>query len=268
MKAVKMEIIFGSLLCGSYFLWAMIYFFFGGEPIANMQSELLAPLTNDFILGTDVYGRSLFQMLSAGVLHSLSFAFITAFSSAIIGVVAGGIMALAGNKISTIIETIANAIYIFPTILIAIMVMSLWQGGLITLWLTLVFVGWPGYARIARGEFLRLKNMPYVESAHALGATPMRLFGKTMLPGILPVIIVQLVLGLSGVIMSESTLGFLGLGTSKYSWGELLSMSKDVLLEAPHLTIFTSLTMAGIILGLNLLGDGMRDALDPRNSKG
>src|SRR5690606_8403915 len=106
MKSIKLEILFGSILCGSYFLCAMIYFFFGSEPVANMQLELLAPLAGDFVLGTDVYGRSLFKMLSAGVLHSLSFAFITAFSSAIIGVVAGGIMALAGNKISTIIETI------------------------------------------------------------------------------------------------------------------------------------------------------------------
>lgn len=268
MKKVALETKLGFFLCGLYFIWAVGYLLFGDAPIADMKIELLTPSFENYLLGTDIYGRSVFTMLSAGVAHSLVFAMATAFTSAIIGVLAGGIMALANNKIAVIIEGIANAIYIFPTVLIAIMIMSLWEGGTITLWVTLVAVGWPGYARIARGEFLRVRNLPFVESARAIGTPPWRLFARTMLPSILPVIIVQLVLGLSGVIMSESTLGFLGLGTSQYSWGELLSMAKDVLLEAPHLAVFSSLTMAGIILGLNLLGDGLRDILDPRSSKG
>tara|TARA_R110000868_G_scaffold164359_2_gene396851 strand:+ start:985 stop:1809 length:825 start_codon:yes stop_codon:yes gene_type:complete len=270
MKNLSLEAKIGFFLCAVYFAWgtgfAVWLNFFGEAPSPNMTQELLAPFESGFILGTDIYGRSLFAMLSAGVMHSLSFAFATALTSASIGVIAGGIMALAGNRISSFVEGIANAIYIFPTVLIAIMIMSLWEGGTFTLWVTLVAVGWPGYARIARGEFLRVRNMPYVESARAVGQSPIKLFYKTMLPAIMPVIIVQLVLGLSGVIMSESTLGFLGLGTSEYSWGELLSMAKDVILEAPFIVVATSLTMAGIILGLNLLGDGMRDALDPRST--
>ncbi len=267
-KFTSLEFRLGLFLCSLYVLWGggyWLWLFLGGElPIADMRTELLSPMSEGFILGTDIYGRSLLGMLSAGVAYSLAFALATAFTSAVIGIAAGGIMALANQKIAQLIEGITNSIYIFPTILIAIMIMSLWEGGTVTLWATLVFVGWPGYARIARGEFLRLRNMPYVESARALGISPLRLLCQTLLPGILPVIIVQLVLGLSGVIMSESTLGFLGLGTSPYSWGELLSMAKDVLLEAPHLVLMTSLTMAGIILGLNLLGDGLRDILDPR----
>lgn len=270
MKKLRIEILFGAVICSIYALWAIAYLMwvtFGGQaPSPNMQIELLAPLEAGYILGTDIYGRSLFGMLSAGVAHSLVFAIATVLTSGVIGVIAGGIMALVDNKISVIIETIANGIYIFPTILIAIMIMSLWEGGTFTLWVTLVAVGWPGYARIARGEFLRLKNMPYVESARAVGVSSTRLFLVTMLPGVLPVIIVQLVLGISGVIMSESTLGFLGLGASQYTWGEMLSMAKDVLLEAPHMVVFTSLTMAGIILGLNLLGDGLRDVLDPHSN--
>ncbi len=267
-KSIEIRIGFG--ICSLYLIWGVAYtlfFYIGGiEPTVNIKRELLAPFEQGYFLGTDIYGRSLFGMLSAGVIHSLIFAIITASASATIGVIAGGIMALGNTKIANIIEGIANSIYIFPTVLIAIMIMSLWEGGIFTLWVTLVGVGWPGYARIARGEFLRVKNMPYVESARAIGVGPIKLFSKTMLPAILPVIIVQLVLGLSGVIMSESTLGFLGLGTSEYSWGELLSMAKDVILEAPHIVVLTSLTMAGIILGLNLLGDGLRDILDPRST--
>ncbi|MBH48402.1 MAG: hypothetical protein CME71_09570 [Halobacteriovorax sp.] len=270
MRNLSLEAKIGSVLCAFYFIWGISFAiwlnFFGQAPAPDMTMELISPFKQGFLLGTDIYGRSLFAMLSAGVMHSLGFAFATALSSASIGVVAGGIMALAGTRISSFIEGIANAIYIFPTVLIAIMIMSLWEGGTFTLWVTLVAVGWPGYARIARGEFLRVRNMPYVESARAIGQSPVKLFYKTMLPAIMPVIIVQLVLGLSGVIMSESTLGFLGLGTSEYSWGELLSMAKDVILEAPFIVVTTSLTMAGIILGLNLLGDGLRDALDPRST--
>lgn len=270
-KRLSVEAKLGAALCLVYLLWGVGYALWiangGSAPEANMQAELYAPFSNGYLLGTDIYGRSLFGMLSAGVMHSLSFALVTAITSATIGVIAGGIMALAGSKVSTLVEGIANSIYIFPTVLIAIMIMSLWEGGTVTLWVTLVAVGWPGYARIARGEFLRVRNMPYVESARAVGTPAIRLFYRTMLPAIMPVIIVQLVLGLSGVIMSESTLGFLGLGTSEYSWGELLSMAKDVILEAPYIVMLTSLTMAGIILGLNLLGDGLRDALDPLTAK-
>ncbi len=270
MKKWSFETKFGASICSLYVLWGVVYlinsYFNNFVPTINIEKELLDPLQDGYLLGTDIYGRSMLGMLSAGVIHSLIFAILTASSSAVIGVCAGGIMALGKSKISTLIEGIANSIYIFPTVLIAIMIMSLWEGGILTLWVTLVGVGWPGYARIARGEFLRIKTMPYVESARAVGVSPFRLFFKTMLPAIMPVIIVQLVLGLSGVIMSESTLGFLGLGTSEYSWGELLAMAKDVILEAPHIVVLTSLTMAGIILGLNLLGDGLRDALDPRST--
>ncbi len=271
MKRFKsIEIKIGTFLCSIYIVWGIVYilnyYLSGFVPEVNIKKELLNPFEDGYFLGTDIYGRSLMGMLSAGVIHSLIFAIVTASASAVIGVCAGGIMALAQSKIATIVEGIANSIYIFPTVLIAIMIMSLWEGGIVTLWVTLVSVGWPGYARIARGEFLRIKNMPYVESARAIGIGPFQLFFKTMLPAVMPVIIVQLVLGLSGVIMSESTLGFLGLGTSEYSWGELLSMAKDVILEAPHIVVLTSLTMAGIILGLNLLGDGLRDILDPRST--
>ena len=90
------------------------------------------------------------------------------------------------------------------------------------------------------------------------------MFFTILIPGILPVVFVQMVLGISGVVISEATLGFLGLGGSKFSWGNLLSMGKMVLLEAPHIVVIVSLVMAGLIIGLNLFGDGLRDYLDPK----
>ncbi|MFG1484173.1 ABC transporter permease subunit, partial [Halobacteriovorax sp. HFRX-2_2] len=123
---------------------------------------------------------------------------------------------------------------------------------------------WPGYARIARGETMRVLNLGYVESARAIGVSEFRLFYKSILPSIVPVISIHFVLGISGVIISEASLGFLGLGASEYSWGAILAMAKLVLLEAPHVVIVTSLLMTGLIISLNLFGDGLRDYLDPK----
>ena len=130
----------------------------------------------------------------------------------------------------------------------------------------LIVTGWSGYAKIARGESKRILSLTYVEGARAIGIGEIRLFLKIIIPALIPIMIVNMVLGISGVIISEAALGFLGLGASPYSWGAMLSAGKTVLLEAPHITIILSLSMAGLIIGLNLLGDGLRDYLDPKES--
>ena len=129
----------------------------------------------------------------------------------------------------------------------------------------LSITGWSGYAKIARGETKRILNLPYVEASQSIGITEFRLFFKIILPALLPIIIVNMVLGVSGVIVSEATLSFLGLGGSRFSWGAILANAKVVLLEAPHVTIIISTFMAILIIGLNLMGDGLRDYLDPKS---
>jgi peptide/nickel transport system permease protein len=129
----------------------------------------------------------------------------------------------------------------------------------------LIFTGWPSYAKLARGETKRILGLCYLEGAKAIGSSKIRIFFKIMIPEILPIFLVHIILGLSGVIISEATLGFLGLGGSEYSWGVLLSMGKSVLLEAPYIVIITSLVLGILIIGLNLLGDGLRDYLDPKS---
>jgi peptide/nickel transport system permease protein len=130
----------------------------------------------------------------------------------------------------------------------------------------MIITGWPGFAKISRNETKRILSLTYVESAKAIGISEFRLFFKIFLPELLPIITVNIVLNISGVIISEAALGFLGLGGSPYSWGSLLSNAKTVLLEAPHLSIILSLLMGGLIIGLNLVGDGLRDYLDPKEN--
>ena len=275
-RKLNKEIKVGAALIFSYLAWAVVWIvysnFFKGTignpyfPKSDMTIELLSPGTNGFLLGTDIYGRSIVEILSAGLSYSLSISLIVSLSSATIGIIIG-YLSVTGNKtIKVLSDLVINLIFIFPSILIAIMVMSVIGQSFWGLVFALVITGWPGYARIARGETMRVIGLSYVESARAIGVTQMRLFLRVIIPSILPLMLVHIVLGVSGVIISEAALGFLGLGGSEYSWGAMLSIAKTVLLEAPYIVIILSVVMAGLIIGLNLLGDGLRDYLDPRKA--
>jgi ABC-type dipeptide/oligopeptide/nickel transport system permease subunit len=270
------EMKWGVSILSVYVFWAIGWFiysyFIGGSitdpylPIASMKLELLSPGEGSFLFGTDIYGRSLFEILSAGLNYSLGVALTVSLVSGFIGITIGYLSVTGPRFVQITSDLMINLIFIFPSILIAIMVMSVTGQSFWGLVFALVITGWPGYARIARGETMRVLGLSYVEAARAIGMGNLRMFFGVIIPAIMPFLIVHIVLGISGVIVSEAALGFLGLGGSEYSWGSMLAIAKSVLLEAPHLVIFLSMAMAGLIIGLNLLGDGLRDYLDPRKS--
>lgn len=274
-RPLNKEMKWGSAILGVYLLWGSAWFIYstlikGGlfspyTPELSMRHELMPPGSPDFLLGADLYGRSIFEVLSAGLVYSLGIGFLVSSMAVSIGVVVGYISAVGPKSLRFSTDMLTNIIFVFPSILIAIMVMSVTGQSIKGLVFALVITGWPGYARIARGETFRVMGLSYVESAKAIGVGNLRLFFKIVIPDILPQMLIHFVLGLSGVIISEAALGFLGLGGSEFSWGALLSDAKLVLLEAPHMTVFLSLSMAGLIIGLNLLGDGLRDYLDPKS---
>jgi peptide/nickel transport system permease protein len=262
---------FGILLL--YLVWAIAWFFYRFmikgtftrpySPELNMPLELALPFSKGLILGADLLGRSLMEVLSAGLTYSLTISLIVTLATASIGISMGYLAVKAPSWLRAAFDLSINLIFIFPSILIAIMIMAVTGQSMQGLIFALIITGWPGYAKIARGESKRVLALTYVEGARAIGIGEFRLFFRVIIPAILPVMIVNMVLGISGVIISEAALGFLGLGASPYSWGAMLSASKTVLLEAPHIAMILSLTMAGLIIGLNLLGDGLRDYLDP-----
>ncbi|ATH09245.1 hypothetical protein BIY24_15230 [Halobacteriovorax marinus] len=275
-KKLNKEIKIGGALLSSYLIWAIAWLVYSlmikGSflspyfPETDMTKELLYPGVEGFLLGTDIYGRSVVEILSAGLAYSLGVSTLVSLTSATIGIIIGYLSITGNNFVKVTSDLVINLIFIFPSILIAIMVMSVTGQSFWGLVFALVITGWPGYARIARGETMRVMNLTYVESARAIGVTEIRLFLKVIVPSILPLMMVHIVLGVSGVIISEAALGFLGLGGSEFSWGAMLSIAKTVLLEAPYMVITLSIVMAGLIIGLNLLGDGLRDYLDPRKS--
>ena len=274
-KNKGLEIKLGGGIILFYLLWAMGWIFYSyflkGDlsnpysPIPNLKTELLEPLSSGYILGTDVYGRSLLEILSAGLLYSFGIALLVSFISGFIGLFIGQLSAGDKNIIKIPSDMLTNLIFVFPSILIAILFMSIIGQSFWGLVFVLSFTGWPAYAKIVRTEVLRVKNLSYVECSVASGITKTGLFFKILIPAVLPVLLVHLFLSMSGVIIAEASLGFLGLGGSEFSFGAGLSSAKTVLLEAPHITIFFSLALAGLIMGLNLLGDGLRDYMDPKN---
>jgi ABC-type dipeptide/oligopeptide/nickel transport system permease subunit len=266
----------GGSILSLYFIWAILWFiyryFLKGSifqpysPSLDMHVELALPFTKGLILGADLLGRSLLEVLSAGLTYSLTISMIVTISTASIGILMGYMAVKAPSWFKLLFDLLINLVFIFPSILIAIMIMAVAGQSMQGLIFALIVTGWPGYAKIARGESKRVLALNYVEGARAVGIGEIRLFFRIIIPSILPVMIVNMVLGISGVIISEAALGFLGLGASPYSWGAMLGSAKTVLLEAPHVAIILSLTMAGLIIGLNLLGDGLRDYLDPKEN--
>lgn len=273
MKKLTKEMKWGLSILSVYLVWAIAWFvyryFVKGTifnpymPSLDMSAELTKPFTNGYVLGADLLGRSLLEVLSAGLTYSLTLSFIVTCITASLGIVIGYLAVKASKIFSVICDLSINLVFIFPSILIAIMIMAVTGQSMKGLIFAMIITGWPGYAKIARGESIRALSLTYVEAAKAIGVGELRLFFTIIIPAILPVLIVNMVLGISGVIISEATLGFLGLGGSPYSWGAMLSSAKTVLLEAPYIAMILSLTMGGLIIGLNLLGDGLRDYLDP-----
>lgn len=272
-KKLTREMKWGLGILSLYAVWALGWFIYQyvikGSfskpymPELDMQLELALPFTKGLTLGADLLGRSLLEVLSAGLTYSLTLSLIVTLATASIGILMGYMAIKAPSWFKLIFDLAINLVFIFPSILIAIMIMAVTGQSMKGLIFAMIITGWPGYAKIARGEAKRVLVLNYVEGARAIGIGELRLFFMIIIPAILPVMIVNMVLGISGVIISEAALGFLGLGGSPYSWGAMLSAAKTVLLEAPHIAMILSLTMAGLIIGLNLLGDGLRDYLDP-----
>jgi peptide/nickel transport system permease protein len=133
--------------------------------------------------------------------------------------------------------------------------------------LALTAIGWVGYARLVRGQVLKARELEFVQAARALGAGPLRLLARHIVPTAVPALTVQATLGMAGAILAEAALSFLGLGVQPPtpSWGTMINGGRVHLIDAPHLTVFPGIAIALLVLGFNFLGDGLRDRMDPRH---
>ena len=216
--------------------------------------------------GCDENGRDILTRILYGARISLSVGIISVLISTIIGSAIGLISAYYGRKVDAILSRLMEMIQSFPSILLAIIFMSVFGRGIENAVIAIALVSIPGPARIIRSSALSAKENDYVTSARAIGCSDARIMFKHILPNILAPIIVNATMSVSGAILSLASLGFLGLGVQPPTaeWGYMLSSGRNYIFSANHIITFPGIAIALTVLSFNLLGDGLRDALDPR----
>ena len=227
------------------------------------------PGVNGMIFGGDEYGRDLFTRIVYGARVSILVSIGGMSIGAICGVVIGLISGYMGGWVDNLIMRIMDGMFAFPFILLALLLLTALGEGMHNIILAIGISNIPGYARIVRGQVLVVKNQEYIKAVSALGASKGRVIFKHILPNVVSEVIVYATLNVAGAILTESSLSFLGLGIvpPTASWGGILKAGQECLAMAPHISIFSGFAILLTVLGFNLLGDGIRDVLDPKMKK-
>jgi peptide/nickel transport system permease protein len=239
----------------------------GSNPTAqNLPARLEAPSSAHWF-GTDELGRDTFARTLYGARVSLLVAISVVCGCGLTGLVIGMLAGYAGGWFDRFVNLLLiNAFLSFPGILLAIAFAAFLGPGIGKVILALVITGWAGYARLARAQVLKVKELEFILAARSLGASHRRILTRHLLPNILQPVLIQATIGMAGAILAESTLSFLGLGVLAPvpSWGSMLNDARSHLFDAPHMVIFPALAVMLAVLAFNLLGDAWRDWLDPR----
>jgi len=219
------------------------------------------------LLGTDALGRDLFTRLAYGARISLAVGLLAVAVSLAVGGMVGVIAAMIGGLPERALMAVTDAALAMPRIVLLLVLVTIWQQSLLLVVLVLGFTGWMGVARLARAEVRGLLGRPFVEAARASGQGAMRLLMRHLLPNAATPLIVAAALGVGNAIMLEAGLSFLGLGipAPAPSWGNMIANGRDALVNAPWVATFPGLAVAVTVVACNLLGDGLRDALDPQS---
>lgn len=232
----------------------------------NLPSRLIGPSAHHW-MGTDELGRDILSRIIFGTRVSMLVSVSVVLGAGIVGLLIGSVAGYFGGWFDRSINIVLiNAFLSFPGILLAIAFAAFLGPGLNKVIIALTITGWAGYARLARAQVLQAKEMDYVVAARSLGASHARILVRHLVPNILQPVMVQATIGMAGAILAESTLSFLGLGVlaPMPSWGAMLNDGRGHLFDAPHLVVFPALAVMTAVLAFNLLGDALRDWMDPR----
>lgn len=226
----------------------------------------LFPPSREFPLGTDEFGRDMLSRIIHGARVSLQVGIIATVISAAIGVSLGAIAGYFGGRVDYLIQGMVDISWAFPTVLLAIFLVAVLGPGLVNVMIAVGLVYWGGFARVVRGQVLSLREWEFIIAAHAIGANDLRIMFRHIVPNVLAPVIVMSTLMMADAILIEATLSFLGMGAQPPipSWGSILAGGRTYMRLAPWVTIFPGLAIMLTVLGFNMLGDGLRDALDPR----
>ena len=233
----------------------------------DLSARLIGPSTSHWF-GTDELGRDVFSRTLYGARVSLTVAVAVVAISLALGLFFGMAAGFYGGWVDTVVNVyLTNAVLALPGILLAVAFVAFLGPSLINLILALALAGWVNYARLVRAQVLSVKEREYVQAARSIGATDLRLMTRHILPNIVQPLLVQAAVGMAAAVLAEATLSFLGLGVQPptATWGAMLNDARSHLFESPYLVFFPAVAVALCVLAFNLVGDGLRDYLDPRS---
>ncbi|HYT83739.1 MAG TPA: ABC transporter permease [Gemmatimonadales bacterium] len=237
-----------------------------GDPFrGDLGASLVAP-SPAFLLGSDAQGRDVLSRVLYGARLSLAVGLISQGIALALGVTLGLVAGYYGRWVDGLVMRLADVTLAFPSLLLLIAIAAAVKPSLPVVFVVIGVVGWAGIARLVRGQVLVVRGLAYVEAVRALGASDGRIIARHLLPNVVAPVIVAATLGIGGAIMAEAALSFIGLGAQPPtpSWGAMVAEGRDLLRVAPWVSLVPGLAIGLAVLGLNLLGDGLRDALDVR----
>jgi peptide/nickel transport system permease protein len=239
------------------------------DPLTMTTADRFAPPSAKYPLGADEFGRDIFSRLLHGGRVAFTVGTFSIVLATVVGVALGAVAGYVQGWFDAISMRVLDAILAFPVILLAIVILAVLGPGLINAMLAVAIVNVPAFARLARANVLVEKNKDYVLAGRAIGASWPRTLFRSILPNILATIIVKITVAFAGAVILESSLSFLGLGVPlpAPSWGSMLSIGRTYMNYAPWYSIAPGLAIMFLVLGTYLLGDGLRDVLDPRRQK-
>jgi len=236
------------------------------NPTAQNMNERLLPPSAQHIFGTDQYGRDVFCRVVYGARVEVWIIFIVSIISVMIGIVVGITAGYFGGAVDEILMRITDMFLAFPRLVLAMALTAALGPNLTNTMIAIALVDWTIYARLGRAEAMKVKSQPYIEAIRAIGANDFRIIVFHVLPMSISPVIVQLTLRMGTIILTAAGLGFLGLGAQPPTpeWGAIVSGGRSYLVDQWWITTFPGMAIAFVVLGFNLLGDGIRDILDPR----
>ena len=236
------------------------------NPYSIHTSDILMPPSGAHLFGTDDLGRDVFSRMIYSARISLLVGFVAVGIATVIGIIIGALAGYYGGWVDGVLMRFTDIMLCFPTIFLILAVIAILGPSILNIMVIIGITSWMGVGRLVRAEFLTLKERDFVMASRAVGAKDMRIIFRHILPNAMAPVLVSAVLGIGGAILVESSLSFLGLGVQPPtpSWGNMLTAGKDNIEIAWWLSLFPGMAILTTVLGYNLLGEGLQDALNPR----
>jgi ABC-type dipeptide/oligopeptide/nickel transport system permease subunit len=236
------------------------------DPVAINLGDRFQPPSREHLMGADHLGRDIFTRVLYGARISLQVGVVSVALGTAVGLILGAAAGYQGGRLDTVVMALMDSIYAFPAILLALVLVAAFEPGLVTVMTAIAIVRIPIFARTVRGSVFSEREKDYVEASRSVGQRDVHLLSRHILPNIVAPLIVVTTTYFATAIVVEASLSFLGLGVPPpaASWGTMLNDGRKYMETAPHVVIFPGIAISLAVLGFNLLGDGLRDVLDPR----